>query len=390
MSAAKNNTGVFMHGHTEQVGTLFVSRNTFTFSYAPEWVDHGFSISPLMPLENEIFYSLGLHPIFSDVAPDRWGRKLIDKKLIKAGHKGQVLEQHYLLELSDNLRMGALRFSMDGGKTFIGENDETPPVSSLPKFIHLTDAMINGDLDDYSELISHVSLGGARAKIMVKDEDGHFKLAKLPQPNDTDDVEGWEFVLIQLAKAAGIDVPVATLHGDRKRHALLLERFDRDGEARIHYMSAMTLLDRRDGESEETSYADLADTMSSHCDETGLHQLYRRMVFNLICGNVDDHLRNHGFLYLDGAWRLAPAFDVTPCGSYADQHQLHVYDKSSPDIIETALEHHSHFNLNKVQAREIIREVADAMSRWEQVAKMYDIRGVEDMRHRFWWQEGLG
>ena len=387
MSASNNSVGIFMYGYTEQVGTLFFSRNTFTFSYAPEWVNNGFPISPLMPLENETSYSQGLHPIFSDVAPDRWGRKLIDKKLIEAGHKGQILDQHYLLELSDNLRMGALRFSRDGGKTFIGANDKTPPVSSLPKFIRLTDAMINGENDDYSALVSNVSLGGARAKIMVKDEDGKLKLAKLPQPNDTDDVEGWEFVLIKLAEKAGIDVPVASLHGDRKRHAILLERFDRNGDERIHYMSAMTLLGLRDGDSDDSSYVDLADAMSSHCDEDGLHQLFRRMVFNLICGNVDDHLRNHGFLYLNGSWKLAPAFDMTPCGSYADQHQLHVYDKRSPDIIETALEHHSHFNLNKAQGLEIMQEVVNAVSKWEQVARKYDVRGIDDLRVRFWGHE---
>ncbi len=377
-----------MHGYARQVGTLFFNRNTFTFSYAPEWVAHGFPISPLMSLEEGTFYSQGLHPIFSDVAPDRWGRKLIEKKFLKQGRKGEVLDRHFLLELSDRMRMGALRFSMDGGETFVSEGDDIPPVSSLPKFIHLTDSMINGDADDYSELISNVSLGGARAKIMVRDDDGCFKLAKLPQPNDTDDVEGWEFVLIQLAKEAGIEVPVANLHGDRKRHALLLKRFDRDGEQRIHYMSAMTLLGRRDGESEDASYADLADAMSAYCDESGLHQLYRRMVFNLMCGNVDDHLRNHGFLLLDGVWRLAPAFDLTPCGSYGDQHQLHVYDKSSPDIIDTALEHHSHFSLNRAQAREITEEVAAALSGWEQVAEKSNVRGVDEIRNRFYKQEG--
>lgn len=388
MSAASDNLGVFMYGYARQVGTLFFNRNTFTFSYAPEWVAHGFPISPLMSLEEGTFYSQGLHPIFSDVAPDRWGRKLIEKKFLKQGRKGQVLDQHFLLELSDKLRMGALRFSVNGGKTFVGEDIDIPPVSSLPKFIHLTDAMINGDAEDYSELISNVSLGGARAKIMVKDDDGTFKLAKLPQPNDTNDVEGWEFVLIQIAKQAGIEVPVANLHGDRKRHALLLKRFDRDGEQRIHYMSAMTLLGRHDGATEDASYVDLADAISSYCDESGLHQLYRRMVFNLMCGNVDDHLRNHGFLLVDGVWKLAPAFDVTPCGSYGDQHQLHVYDKSSPDIIDTALEYHSHFNLNKVQAREIIRDVADALSKWEQVAEKNNVRGVDDIRNKFYLQEG--
>jgi len=388
MSVVRKSIGVFLYGYTEQVGTLFFSRNTCTFAYAPAWVEHGFPLSPCMPLEHGNVYSQGLHPVFSDAAPDRWGRKLIDKKLLNAGHQGRILEQHYLLELSDNLRMGGLRFSTDGGKTFVGENDTIPPVSSLAKFIALTDAMINGELRDYADLISNVSLGGARAKIIVQDDGGHLKLAKLPQPDDMNDIEGREFVLIQLAREAGIDVPLATLHGDRKRHALLLERFDRNGEQRIHYMSAMTLLNRRDGESEDASYVDLADAISAYCDETELYQLYRRMVFNLVCGNVDDHLRNHGFLYLDGQWRLAPAFDVTACGSYGDQHQLHIYDKHSPDTIETALKYHAHFNLNQAKAGEIVQEVAAAVSMLEQVAKRYDIKGVEEMKTRFWRREG--
>ena len=389
MSTIKDSVSVFMYGYADPVGMLFVTGKTFTFAYAAGWVERGYPISPFMPLEEGTFYAQGLHPIFSDVAPDRWGRKLIERKLVEKGHSGQMLEQHYLLELSDRLRMGALRFSMDGGKTYLGENDGIPPASSLPRFIHLTDAMINGEHNDYSALLSNVSLGGARAKIMVKDDDGCFKLAKLPQPNDVDDVEGWEFVLIQLAEMAGIDVPVASLHGDRKRHALLLERFDRDGEKRVHYMSAMTLLNRRDGESEDASYVDLADAMSAYCDESALPQLYRRMVFNLMCGNVDDHLRNHGFLYVDGAWRLAPAFDVTPCGFYADPHQLHVYGKDKPDTIETAVQYHSHFYLSKDQACEIIREVANALSSGEQIARMHDVRGMDNVRSRLGWQQAI-
>jgi len=387
MIPSSSQVSVFMFGYREPVGTLFFQRNTFTFSYAKGWMAHGFPISPSMPLENETFYSHGLPPIFSDVAPDRWGRKLIETKLRREGHQGQVLDQHYLLQLSDCSRMGALRFSFDNGETFIDTNDDIPPVSSLPKFIHLTDAMINGEQDDYSELISNVSLGGARAKIMVKDSDG--KLAKLPQPNDMVDVEGWEYVLIQLAREAGIQVVSATLHGDQKRHALLLARFDRDGEQRLHYMSAMTLLELRDGDSSDASYVDLANAMSASCDDHDLSQLYRRMVFNLMCGNVDDHLRNHGFLYRDGIWRLAPAFDMTLCGSYGEQHQLHVYDKNRPDMIETALDVHAYFQLEQDQALEITREVAVAVSRWEQVAKRAEVRGIANQRGRLGWQDAI-
>jgi len=268
-------------------------------------------------------------------------------------------------------------------------HDDIPPVSSLPKFIHLTDAMINGEGDDYAELISNVSLGGARAKIMVKDSDGSLKLAKLPQPNDMDDVEGWEYVLLQLAREAGIHVPTATLHGDRKRHALLLTRFDREGEQRIHYMSAMTLLDLKDGDSGDSSYVDLADAMSRHCDDSDLIQLYRRMVFNLICGNIDDHLRNHGFLYQRDHWRLAPAFDMTLCGMYGSPHQLHVYDKRRPDNIETALDVHAYFQLDREQAKEIVKDVVTAVSQWEVVARRSDVRDVKGQKNRFGLKEAM-
>jgi len=80
---------------------------------------------------------------------------------------------------------------------------------------------------------------------------------------------------------------------------------------------------------------------------------------------------------------------MTPCGSYADQHQLHVYGRTEPDILETALKHHAYFSLSKDEAKEILREVAQAVSKWESVAKMHDVRGIEDMRTRFWGQENI-
>ncbi|MDX8396489.1 MAG: type II toxin-antitoxin system HipA family toxin [Mariprofundaceae bacterium] len=386
MSKAKSKVDVFMYGFDIPVGTLFFNRNTFTFGYAEEWTQQGFPLTPIMPLDSKTHYSKGLHPIFSDVAPDRWGRKLIDKKLVEAGHKGTVLEQHYLLELSDEMRMGALRFSFDGGKTFMGVKDDILPITALAKFVRLTDAMINGEVKDYTVLFSNVSLGGARAKLMIQDQDKRFKLAKLPQPNDVDDVEGWEFVLLRLAENAGIDVPVTSLHGDKTQHALLLERFDRDGDRRIHYMSAMTLLEMSDGDSDDSSYVDLADAMSSICEVSCIKQLFRRMVFNVMCGNVDDHLRNHGFLYIDGIWKLSPAFDMTPCDDYGSQHALHVYDKNTPDTFETIMVCCEHFGLHRDEALEIISKVAEAVSGWREIAKANEVRGINYMGNRFAWE----
>lgn len=358
----------------QQVGELMIREKSSTFIYTDAWQDDGFSIAPNLPVDVKEHHVVGVHGIFSDAAPDRWGRKLIDRTF-----EGRwVSEKDYILGVSDVLRLGALRFSLDGGQTFEGKTDKIPPLTSLPKFRQLTDAIMRGEEHDYAELISNASLGGARAKIIVSDQ-GQLYIAKVPQIYDQDDVEGWEYVCLKLAEKAGIDVAECSLHGDHNNHTLLLRRFDRDGDNRIHYMSAMTLMGLKDGD--VSTYIDLAFEVNLHFGPKCLPELYRRMLFNIMVSNFDDHLRNHGFLYR-GAWEISPAFDITLGNKpYGSNHALRLNGEDA-DTFETALNICEYFNLNRKQATDMLAEMVDATQGWESIAHAAGVKGVSRVSHR--------
>jgi len=352
----------------QHVGELIIRDKSSTFIYTDEWQHSGFSIAPNLSLDIKEHHVAGLHGIFSDAAPDRWGRKLIERK-----HEGAyVSEQDYLLGVSDKLRLGALRFSLDGGKTFEGKGDAIPPLTSLPKFKQLCDAMMRGEEHDYSELISNASLGGARAKIIVTDHNAQY-IAKVPQIYDQGDVEGWEYVCLKLAHEVGIAVPPCTLHGDNNNHTLLLRRFDRDAGHKIHYMSAMTLMGLKDGD--DSTYIELAFEITDKIGPQCLAELYRRMLFNILVSNTDDHLRNHGFLYQDG-WVISPAFDITMSNRpYGSNHALRLNGEDRDDF-DTAIDICEYFGLNKKQAVSILLEVIEASEQWQSIAAYAGVSGA--------------
>jgi len=352
----------------QHVGELIIREKSSTFIYTAEWQCNGFPISPNLPTNIKEHHVAGVHGIFTDAAPDRWGRKLIERK-----HQGGwVSEQDYILGVSDNLRLGALRFSLDGGKTFECKEDKIPPLASLPRFKQLTDAIMRGEEHDYSELISNASLGGARAKIIVSDN-GTLFIAKVPQIHDHDDVEGWEYVCLKLAHEAGIAVSSCTLHGGNSNHTLLLSRFDRDMGNKVHYMSAMTLLGLKDGD--DSTYIDLAFEITDKIGPECLSELYRRMLFNILVSNTDDHLRNHGFLYRDG-WEISPAFDITISNRpYGSSHALRLNGENKDDF-DTAVNICEYFNLSKAQAISILSEIIQASAQWESIVASAGVRGA--------------
>jgi len=363
----------------QQVGELIIREKSSTFIYTDAWQSYGFSIAPNLPVDVKEHHAVGVHGIFFDSSPDRWGRKLIDRTF-----EGRwVAEKDYILGVSDVLRLGALRFSLDGGQTFEGNTDKIPPLTSLPKFRQLTDAIMRGEEHDYAELISNASLGGARAKIIVSDH-GRLYIAKVPQIYDQDDVEGWEYVCLKLAEKAGIDVAECSLHGDHNNHTLLLRRFDRDGDNRIHYMSAMTLMGLNDGD--VSTYIDLAFEMNLHLGPKCLSEFYRRMLFNIMVSNCDDHLRNHGFLYR-GAWDLSPAFDITLGNKpYGSNHALRLNGEDA-DTFDTALNICEYFNLNRKQASDILSDMICAVDGWEYMANAAGVKGINRVSHRIFCNE---
>jgi len=363
------------------VGDLVIREKSATFIYSDAWIHDGFPVSPDMPLRIKEHHAAGIHGIFSDSSPDRWGRKLIQRKL----GKNRLSEQAYILGVSDRLRQGALRFSLDGGKTFEGRENRIPPVSSLPKFIHLTEAMMKGEDHDYSELISNASLGGARAKIIVLDGDTQW-IAKIPQIYDQEDIEGWEYICLTLARKAGIMAPACSLHGNAHSHTLLVERFDRNADKRIHYMSAMTLMGLKDNDT--CTYIDLAFEAVNKIGPECLPELYKRMLFNIMISNTDDHLRNHGFLYHHG-WHLSPAFDLTISHRpYASSHALRL-DGEAPDDFMTALSIHDFFGLSKLQAMDMLSGMVKQLLQWRVVAAQFGIANVERMADSIFAQQAL-
>lgn len=315
-------------GGTSPAATAHVSERrgvvSTTLTYDPAWTaaPAAYALSPDLALvESRHQVSGGLPGAFADSAPDRWGRNLIAKRLRTQAPPGQqaastIREVDYLLGVADETRQGALRFAVDDAGPFLGTGSDVPPLVALPRLLRAADAVVDDGVDDLAavkELLAagSGSLGGARPKASVRDGD-HLGIAKFPHHSDAWDVMAWEKTALDLARRCGIDVPRCRLIGVGQRHVLLLDRFDRRGATRVGYISAMTLLQSTDGVS--VDYLEVAEAMSEHgaAVVADLARLWRRIAFMLVINNVDDHLRNHGFLRSASGWTLSPAFDLNP------------------------------------------------------------------------------
>ena len=215
------------------------------------------------------------------------------------------------------------------------------------------------------------SLGGARPKAAVRDRDGGLAIAKFPHREDDRDVVLWEAVALALAGRAGIEVADWRVEKVGGRRTLLLRRFDRRGERRIPYLSAMSMLGAADNE--RRSYLEIADALRSHgaTPKKDLAELWRRVVFSVLVSNCDDHLRNHGFLHAQGrGWRLSPAFDLnpTPTDERARVLATSIDEHDGTASLDLALATASYYGLGARAAREIGAAVGKAVGAWRDVA----------------------
>lgn len=313
-------------------GRLWVHRphgvESQTFSYAPEYLAHkdAYELDPLLTLNegaHQTPASRATFGAFSDCAPDRWGRRLIARNERQRARSGAATprsfrEIDHLLGVRDDLRQGALRFRAPNSDVFLAEERTgVPPLLELPRLLSAAEHE-ERDTANAEELALLLrggsSLGGARPKAHVLDRAGRISLAKFPSPrSDEWNVMLWEAVALRLAAQAGIRVPVGELHKVAGRDVLVLSRFDRVGERRIGYVSALTMLQRSDGE--RGSYLEIADAIARLSPKAteDLEELWRRIAFSILISNFDDHLRNHGFLRTSTAgWSLSPAFDLNP------------------------------------------------------------------------------
>lgn len=364
-------------------------RKAFSFSYNADWLNS----REQMLLDPDIaWYSGQQYPngkenfgVFLDSMPDTWGKTLMKRRAaIYAREKGKpapiLYDIDFLLGVHDLCRMGALRFKKEPDGEFL-DNDKvssTPPWTSVRE-LQQSAELIESDTDT-SEVKKWLamlmapgsSLGGARPKANVQDMDGHPWIAKFPSKNDVIDKGAWEYLAYQLALEAGIKMAESRLeHVAGKYNTFFTKRFDRDKQQRIHFASAMTMTGRNEEliRDEMPSYLDIVEFIQfsgTHVDED-LHQLWRRIVFNILISNTDDHLRNHGFILTDEGWRLSPAYDVNPSIDKSGLALNIDMDNNAQDI-ELAKSVGTFCRLEEKKMNQILNEMKSSVSGWQKIA----------------------
>jgi serine/threonine-protein kinase HipA len=380
--------------------TLIKNKEHFSFSYDKAWLQSEFAqkIDPDLNL-----YSGEQHQVdaknfraFLDSCPDRWGRLLMKRREAivarQEERRAKVLNEiDYLLGVHDLPRLGALRFKRTLEGDFQGNDEKlaAPPMSSLKELEHAAEKVEEGgDTTDpeylkwlYMLMSPGSSLGGARPKASVVDENGQLWIAKFPSSHDDYDIAAWEFVTYKLAVIAGIDMAECRIDKfNSHHHTFLTKRFDRTPESRRHFTSAMTQLGYYDGEY-DASYLELAEFLTNNGAnaKADLEQLWRRIVFNIAVSNIDDHLRNHGFIYQNGGWLLSPAYDINPV-TPADGLHLNISDTDNSLNYDLALEVIDFFQLDQAEAEQIKTEVLESVSQWRDVATRVGISRSEQQQ----------
>ncbi len=380
-------------------------KEIFSFEYNHDWLKNN-QISNIDP-SLQLFHGKQYAPkeqenfgVFLDSSPDRWGRFLMNRsEALLARKEGRqerkLLETDYLLGVFDKHRIGALRFRIDPTGPFLDNNKNfaTPPWTSLRELENASLALEKTDAEknpSYSKWLQMLiapggSLGGTRPKASVVDKDDHLWIAKFPSGNDENDIGAWEMVIYKLAKKAKIIIPEAkAAKFYSQHHTFLSKRFDRTnlGE-RIHFASAMTLLQRSDGDdaSNGASYLELAEFIMQQGGEPtqDLEQLWRRIVFFICISNVDDHLRNHGYILQTNGWKLSPAFDLNP-NPNGDGLKLNISESDNSQDLSLAQEVAEYFRIKPKKADEIIDEVVKAAKHWKKEASHMGISVSEQNR----------
>lgn len=374
-------------GGPQLVGTLRSSpvRNSehFSFAYAKQWLGQplALQVDPELLLFAGEQHSQDSRNFrsFLDSCPDRWGRMLMKRRENLQAHlEGRaprtLREVDYLLGVHDFYRQGALRFKVDRQGAFLDDDKRlaAPPMAGLGELEHAALRIEVSDSSDpeyarwlYMLMSPGSSLGGARPKASVVDEQGELWLAKFPSRHDDHDLGAWEFVAYRLALAAGVEMaPCRIQKFNSPWHTFLTRRFDRVGQGRLHFSSALTQLGYYDGEY-EASYLELAQFLTEQGSQTNrdLAQLWRRIVFNIAISNTDDHLRNHGFIFRDGGWQLAPAYDLNPT-TFSHGLHLNINETDNRLDFELAMEVIRYFRLSSKEAREILDEVCQSVKNW--------------------------
>jgi len=387
-----------LHGRTRPIGLARSNRvrgaETIMFEYDRAWLEDTdrFSLEPALALTRGAFAppaGLATFGSVGDSAPDTWGRRLMQRSERRTAERDgravrTLAESDYLLGVADETRLGALRFRWAGEEQFQAPaRAGVPALIELGRLLQITERILRDEESNEDLQLIFApgsSLGGARPKASVIDQHGHLSIAKFPKETDDYSIETWEEIAMRLAEQAGIVTPLHELIDVGGKKVMLSRRFDRDYGIRLPFLSAMAMMGAMDGE--RGSYPEIVDALAEHGAQgkTDAQALYRRVAFNVLISNVDDHLRNHGFLWLGkGGWSLSPAYDLNPVPTDVKARILTTNidlddGTCSLDLLEEAA---GFFALTLAQARAIIKEVATSTATWRETAKAVGARSAE-------------
>lgn len=390
------------------IGTLAadVVRGTeiFSFEYTAEWLrsNHAMSLDPDLQLYGGRQYIRDEKPnfgLFMDSSPDRWGRVLMKRREALIARQEErrplaLLESDFLLGVYDGNRMGGLRFKLEQDGPFLGHEQglAAPPWVRLRELENASLQLENDHIEDKNEELKWLnllmapgaSLGGARPKASVTGPDGSLWIAKFPSINDEADTGAWEIVVSDLATRAEITTAPAMIRKfSGRHHTFLAKRFDRTADQqRVHFASAMTLLGYQDGADaqEGVSYLEIVEFIQRNGTNPtqNLKELWKRILFNVLVKNTDDHLRNHGFILEGAGWALSPAYDMNPVPRGTGL-TLNISEDDNALDADLVLSVSPYFRVKKEEAEELISVFRKIVSGWVAVADQYHLsRGEKE------------
>jgi len=389
------------------IGDIFVEslsgKDVVSFEFSEEFLKSPYSmmsIDPeLAPYKGRQYCQKEIFGFLEDSSPDRWGRVLLRRREMELAKEEKRRPKNlspidYMLGVYDSSRMGAIRFKTDKDGPFLSDDKD----GSIPPWVFLRTLEKYASDFEYDEtidsdwvknlLIPGSSLGGARPKANVYSPDGEIWIAKFPSKKDDYDVGAWEATANELAMMCHLDVPsFETKKFSKYGTTFLSKRFDRKDGKRIHFESAMTALNAKDGESSDYSYLDIANFIKSNSSQPkrDLRELFRRVVFNMAINNNDDHLRNHGFILKNKAYVLSPLYDINP-SPYGENLSLCISNNDSHIDSKKVIESAVYYDISFDEATTIHNEIVDIVnSNWKRIAIKYGIseKCIEDMSPAF-------
>ena len=386
---------IWLPGATVPVVAGRIARDgeRLVFNYGQSYLDANDRIAiyePELPLRRGAIApqaGLSIAGCLRDAAPDAWGRRVILNRIFgswgKEADTAALDELTYLLE-SGSDRIGALDFQHSPSEYV----PRAVQHATIEELLNSAEKVEKGeplapDLD--RALFQGTSLGGARPKATIQDGDTKL-IAKFSSSTDTYNVVKAEFIAMRLAARAGLDVASVSLERVAGKDVLLVKRFDRvktrDGWTRRAMVSALTLFGLDELLARYASYEDLAEIVRHRftSPKATLHELYGRLVFNVLCGNTDDHARNHAGFWDGEHLTLTPAYDICPqnrTGNVASQAMLIVGDNRL-STLATCVEAAPNFQLSETAAKDIIaRQIGIIRDGWDDICKEAELTEVE-------------